>query len=284
MDQIQACRHRRATTPRQSRPMNYSYERGLPINNLFDGIIGASQQNLGSGDYRGPEDCWFLSSLNAIARTRRGAEIIRNSLHYRGNEVIVTLQGVGESYRFTREQIRSRDDLSQGDPDVRAFEMAAEAHRAYVIKHRSWGQFTFGNRHDFRHDVGDGTEYNPLPESKFTDEGLAYLSANGKIYNYADTSEGDYTKANGFSHNKATIPAMLDVIASNPGRFAATVAFSRQVGEVPYKHECTVVSSDAENVRLINPNDSSKIITVKRSEFLKGVHLMSVIDMEPEQR
>lgn len=284
MEPVDSCKHRHARNLRQNnRPANYSSERGLPINNALDGRIGASQQNIGSERYDDAGDCWFLSSLNAVARTRRGAEIIRNSLHYRGNEVIVTLQGVGESYRFTREQISSRDDLSQGDPDVRAFEMAARAHRAYTIKHRSWGQSLFGNNHDFKHDVGGGSKENPLRGSKFLDEGLFYLTGSRSIYNYGDTSRIEYNKSNGFTHNKNVIPTMLDDVTRNPARFGATVSFSDKVGDIPSHHECTVVSADDSTVKLINPNDSSRIVTVSRREFMKNVHLMSLIDMEARQ-
>lgn len=289
MDSIE-CRYRRGENTRHERPTSYSNDRGFPINSAFDGRIEASQQNLGSGSYRGPEDCWFLSSLNAIARTRAGAELIRNSLHYfkdprtGRDKITVELQGVGLKWTFDREYLRAQDDLSQGDPDVKAFEIAARSYRREMLKNRSgWSGAGMTNRHNFRSEVGGGSIGNPLSQSKFTDEGLFYLAGNRTIRNYSEISSGDYTEENGFDHDKRAVDAMLNRVTNNPDRYAATVSFSRYVDGVPEKHECTVVSADDKTVRLINPNDSSKIVTVSRSKFMESVHLMSMIDMESRQ-
>lgn len=273
-----------------NRQENYHTERGFPIDNVLDGRIGASQQNLGYGDYRGPEDCWFLSSLNAIARTRRGAEIIKNSIHHfkdpktGKDKIAVALQGVGMKWTFDMAYLRAQDDLSQGDPDVRAFEIAARSYRKQMHENRSfWSKAGMTNRHDFRTEVSGMSINNPLSQSEFTDEGLYYFASNKIIRNYADTSEGNYTEANGFDHDKRAVEAMLDRVTRNPDRYASTVSFSWEVGQIPRKHECTVVSADDRTVKLIDPNDSSKIVTVSRSEFMKNVHLMSMIDMESSQ-
>lgn len=70
-------------------------------------------------------DCWLLASIKSIAGTKRGLQILNDSVkHDKYGNVSVHLKGVNKSYNISASEIRNAKELSTGDGDVRAIEIA----------------------------------------------------------------------------------------------------------------------------------------------------------------
>jgi hypothetical protein len=74
-------------------------------------------------------DCWLLSSIQAIRTNPETAESLNDciSIDNDGNAV-VNLRGAGTTYTITQQEIADSLALSQGDPDIRAIEIAMDRH------------------------------------------------------------------------------------------------------------------------------------------------------------
>lgn len=118
-------------------------------------------------------DCWALAAIHTLAKTKNGAEIIKNSIKkLPSGNVVVELKGAKESYRFTPEQVNdAKGRLSQGDDDVRLLEMALEQHRLKLLvaakdKKASIEDLRyisdFANPSEMSEYVGSGTLSEPL--------------------------------------------------------------------------------------------------------------------------
>jgi hypothetical protein len=70
-------------------------------------------------------DCWLLSSIQAIRTNPETAELLNDciSIDNDGNAV-VNLRGAGTTYTITQKEIADSLALSEGDPDIRAIEIA----------------------------------------------------------------------------------------------------------------------------------------------------------------
>lgn len=76
-------------------------------------------------------DCWLLAAIKAISLSPKGKEILENSIKVASNgDVTVTLQGPKRSYTFSEKEILANAQLSHGDLDVRALEMAVDRYFA----------------------------------------------------------------------------------------------------------------------------------------------------------
>ncbi|MCM1340057.1 MAG: hypothetical protein NC191_10335, partial [Muribaculaceae bacterium] len=93
-----------------------------PLRNQPNGIVADSDFNQGHTG-----DCWLLASIKGIANTPKGREILNNSVKVNTDgSVDVTLKGVGKTYHITRAELYGNTQLSNGDGDVRALEIAVE--------------------------------------------------------------------------------------------------------------------------------------------------------------
>lgn len=72
-------------------------------------------------------DCWLISSIMALALQPKGKKILEDSIQtHEDGSVTVTLKGVNKSYTFSSAEINGNNNLSVGDMDVRAIEMAID--------------------------------------------------------------------------------------------------------------------------------------------------------------
>jgi len=73
-------------------------------------------------------DCWLLETINALSRTDKGQELIEDCIkvNKKDGSVEVTLGQDKLKYRISAEELTSSINLSQGDADVRAIEIAFE--------------------------------------------------------------------------------------------------------------------------------------------------------------
>ena len=91
------------------------------------------------------EDCWFLSALTAISNTKKGAELIKNSITYTNDGIRITFNGVNKTYTISNEELakskekkeyNDKPTYTSGDDDVIAFELALEKLADYIAENK----------------------------------------------------------------------------------------------------------------------------------------------------
>jgi len=241
----------------------------------IDGKMGASVQG-NSGD------CWLLAGVNALAKNKTGAKMIKEliSVDQKGNAT-VKLKGTGEVYTFSPNEIKSaRVRLSSGDDDVRIIEMAMEKHRAKLIKQGASKSILeeLGLK-DVKSSIGSGTKENPLKSgysSELFEVLLGKKTERCKNSNFLQIAENKVAGAFGGKDPNYYLTQMQ----KNPQKYAATMSFRNGVGSLIVSgHEYSIASVDKETVSLVNPWDSSKILKMKRADFLKNCGDLDVCDL-----
>jgi len=207
-------------------------------------------------------DCWALTGIRALANTKKGAEIIKNSISQTKNgNVTVKLKGVNETYTFTPAQIKeSEGRLSTGDDDVRVIEMAMEQHRLNIFKRGFY--VGIGDINGERAGV-----QNPL-ESGCPSEAIFLLT--GK--------DSEYYSSSGCFFADALIS--LSKIRKNPDKYAGTTSFKEEKDLVTNDHAYSIKSVDTESVTVVNPWDSSKGVKIYNNKFLENYYGVCIFDAE----
>ena len=99
-------------------------------------VNGKIDKDFSQGD---AGDCWLLAAIKSISMKEKGQKVLNDSIKIDKNgDVTVTLKGGHKSYKFTQKEIAARTDLSLGDMDVRAIEMAVDQY----IKDMGYGDLT----------------------------------------------------------------------------------------------------------------------------------------------
>ena len=72
-------------------------------------------------------DCWLLAGIQSLSMTPQGKKVLDNAVKVdkQGNAT-VTLKGVGKTYKVTARDLKCSNELSSGDSDVRALEIAMD--------------------------------------------------------------------------------------------------------------------------------------------------------------
>ncbi len=213
---------------------------------------GKIDQNFSQGH---TGDCWLISSIQAVAQTPKGRQILNNSLRVdKAGNTYVTLKGANKTYKITPKELNGATNFSTGDGDVRAIEIAMDR---YFKEER-------GVR--LRNDLNGNH-----PQVAFR-----LLTGKGGR-NFFSDSYGRLTEM-WFSDsqiNNFNKPNHIAVVFKSSGK---NVSFSSpKNGEkvtLHSSHAYTVKGSDKSNVYLINPWDTSKTIAVPRKtfkEFFNGI-------------
>ena len=183
-------------------------------------------------------DCWLIATIKALADSPKGLEILNDSIKVdEKGGVTVTLKGVGETYYFSKEELDARSDLSIGDRDVRALEMAVER---YIVEHP-----------DFEEDRTDLCGDTPLFAMK--------LLTGKDITVLYDISNTDIEKFNN--------PDCVAVVSISREKDGVTCETPNGKVTLHGSHSYTVKGSDDKYVYLINPWDTSKTIAVPIDVF-----------------
>ena len=193
-------------------------------------------------------DCWLLASIQALAQSPKGLEILNDSVSVdESGNVTVTLKGAGKSYLITQEELAGNQQFSSGDGDVRAIEIAMD--RYFMEERGVRGRIDLnGNKvHTaFRLLTGKGGK-NLLSDSY------------GRIPDFwiTDSQIDDFNTQN----HIACVAAHL--------KHNLTFAAADGTGDITLHtdHAYAVKGSDEKNVFLVNPWDTSKVITVPREIF-----------------
>ena len=182
-------------------------------------------------------DCWLLASINAIARSKKGLNMLNNSLKVNADgSVTVYLRGVNKSYTISKKDLYSAKDLSTGDLDVRAIEIAVER---YMLEYKN-------------DDINGNTEK------------VAYdilVGGKKKIWYWNGTKLDDTYKS------KINNPDILITVAiSNKDNLSKGVK-TADGQEIHANHVYTMVKADDKYVYFINPWNNGKLLKLNYTEF-----------------
>jgi hypothetical protein len=217
---------------------------------VIDGNTGTAKQSTKG-------DCWILSGANSLSQSQKGLEIIKNAIKRdeKGN-ILVELKGAQKTYTLTPEEIEDRKkDLSTGDDDMRAIEIAVEKYRKSQNNKRGI-------------DAGSPTELAFLLTGKKGKELYPYLpsmeefKAAEKELNWTSDEKKDFIKliTEQKPATKEEINSYLNQIKTNPKKYASTIVFNQQDRYVKNQHLYNIVEIKDQTVVLQDPGSP----TVKR--------------------
>ena len=205
-------------------------------------------------------DCWLISSIMALSLQPKGKKILEDSIQiHEDGSVTVTLKGVNKSYTFSAAEINGNNNLSHGDPDVRAIEMAIDN---YFYKERG---------------------INTKLDIDGNDSHLAFQILTGKNGRTYTANLISSIKERYFG-NTITEKQIRDF---NKENHVVTVSNNRdeilklddETTLIPM-HEYAVKRSDSKNVYILHPQESfSKEITVPKEKFIEFFNGINEMDL-----
>ncbi len=103
------------------------------LSGKYSGINGVLDEALEQG-YNG--NCWFIAGILALSATPQGKDIIKKAIVPNNDgSVTVNFEGVGKSYKITKEEIEKADKdntYSQGDNDMLVLEIAMSKYKKEI--------------------------------------------------------------------------------------------------------------------------------------------------------
>lgn len=238
------------------------------ITRLINVINGADVQSFDKADGKinkdfnqgSTGDCWLLAAIKGIANTEKGLEILNNSISTdnEGN-VTVTLKGVGVTYKITKEELSARRELSRGDYDVRALEIAVEI---YLKDHPN-----FIRR--YKTDIEGGLS--AWAFEILTGKGGPLITT-GTLYDtefvWQDSQLASFNKEN-----------HVAVVAASLKKNSVFTSENGEQIELLANHAYTVRGADDKFVYLINPHCTSETIAVPIDVFKDFFNRVNEFDL-----
>lgn len=255
----------------------------LPKINI-DGKIGHFSQ------YR-TGDCGLLGGLLGLSFPLIGAKIIKKSISQDEKGVHVKLEGIDESFDVLPEEIIDEDELSWGDHDVRAIELAIKKDTIKSLIHSL--ELSKMADNSLKIDVNELNEglKDPLRGTSLRSIFLFFTknhtediySTNWKLEKYPNKSPAwrkiDIEEDKKAKENRQKAQEILDNKMIHPDRFAlaASIIISE---DIPNPHGVGIKRVDKEHVIYVNPWDSSKEIKVTRKEFIENYFELASCDLK----
>ena len=198
-------------------------------------------------------DCWLISAIKSITTNPIAKQILEDQISVDKNgNVTIDLKFVGKKYTFTKDEIEKRNDLSEGDMDVRAIEMAVE-------KYFEEESLTFDIRSFF-------VEENALYGNSLNRAFEILLGKSGGIINrttYKFVTDGLIE-----SIKQGECLALVSAASLINDESDFTVKDEKGSNYKLYcNHAYTVKSADDEFVYIINPWDTSTTLMVPKEQF-----------------
>ena len=202
-------------------------------------------------------DCWLLAGIQGLSMTKEGKAILEKSVKVdnKGNAT-VTLNGVGKTYKITARDLKCSNELSTGDTDIRALEIAMDRYFREEMPN--------GNADIDGNTVSKAFEL--LADPKRT---LATGGQRGVATVLADI------QANGLK-SRASLTGMTGNV--NPKGMDATNEKGEKV-KMYNGHAYTIKGADNNYVYLINPHDTSSTIKIPVKQYLEKFNLISITDV-----
>lgn len=210
---------------------------GYTNDETYDKQLKAPNGKIDKVSYQGGAgDCWLLAAINAIARSKKGLELLNNFLKVNSDgSVTVHLRGANKTYTISKKDLYAARELSTGDLDVRAIEIAVERYLMDTQKGDLNGGF-----------AGDAFDI--------------LLGGKKRAWKWLGTELDDSYK------EKINNPNIL-VAASISDEEKESKVKTSSGEEIHAHHAYTVVKADNNFVYLINPWDGGKLLKLSYKEF-----------------
>ncbi|MCR5260893.1 MAG: hypothetical protein K6C94_03555 [Candidatus Gastranaerophilales bacterium] len=246
----------------------------IKYNYNSDGKIDATrQQSIG--------DCWVLSAVNALNESEDGKKILSDSIqHNDDGSVTVKLKGLNKEYTYSAEEIidnkyqSPNKHYATGDTDMNLFEKAIGDYRQELIASGDYKP----NGRDLSRTAGDeATVDDPLKGGQI-DEAIYYIT--GLTPEYVGEANGKPDK----------VEKMLNTYNKDHDKYVMTVSFQEDdpnITGIIDHHAYNISNVDDENVYIVNPHDSSKVIAYPKADFLsnaKGVALTDLTSLQEKEQ
>lgn len=203
-------------------------------------------------------DCWLLAGIQSLSMTPQGKKVLDNAVKVdkQGNAT-VTLKGVGKTYKVTARDLKCSNELSSGDSDVRALEIAMDRY--------------------FRETVPDGKAD---IDGNYVGKALELLGdpnhTSTAVGSFGVQSMIDYIQGNGMSGRAAVTGMTPDVDTRGMG---ATDAKTGEEVHIYNAHAYSVKDVDDKNIYLVNPHDTSKTIKLPLKSYLNKFNMIALSDV-----
>lgn len=214
-------------------------------------------------------DCWLLATINGLARTEKGRQILNDSLRVdKSGNVYVKLRGAEKTYKISPQELKGSNNFSAGDLDVRAIEIAVDRYFKENRGVTNWALFIPNTRID--------------TNGNFSDNAFQLIVGRGKRNLLSNSSFGRILDAwftdkqiDGF--NKPNNVIVVGTVIKNKDITLKLADNTTQ--ELLANHAYTVAGSDKDSVFLVDPRDSSKTIAVLRKDFKKFFNCLDEIEL-----
>ncbi|MEW5822561.1 MAG: C2 family cysteine protease [Cyanobacteriota bacterium] len=226
----------------------YNFTRSIENNSFsMPGEVGVNEQDGEIDFFRQGSigDCWFLAGIDAVAKDREGAKMIKDAINKSPNGGWdVNFKGCPErTFHVSDSELQQYASWSKGDPDVRILEIAGN----------KWRKMYQG-RNLHAGNPGDALKL------------LTGLN-------------------NNVAHSRSAMKNLLDRAADDPDGLTMTSCCyrnDRSKGLVA-NHAYSIESVDKANqtVTLKNPWDNSKPVTISYNDFLNSMGQTSLQEEAP---
>ena len=204
-------------------------------------------------------DCWLLAGIQSLAMTPQGKKLLDNAVKVDKNgNATVTLKGVGKKYTVTARDLKCSNELSTGDTDVRALEIAMDRYFRESVTAEEYSQADI-----------DGNSVG---------KGLALLGDPSKTKEYAgqrEVAQGIVSLANSGMKGKAAVTGMSGNI--DPRDIKAYDENGKRV-QVYNAHAYSVQEIALDGITLVNPHDTSHTLKMSLEDYIKHFNLLGVTD------
>ena len=218
-------------------------------------------------------DCWLLASIKSIASTPKGLKMLNDSIKVnKDGSVDVTLKGPNKTYHITRAELYGNTQLSTGDADVRALEIAVEK---FFEEER--GSSSTGDKLDINGNwehvayqilTGQGGWDHWYPEGSngdrwLNDGGEHYHNPTDEEINNINNPNVITTVSVGSNTKNKHIVQQGDHWMSN---FTCKTVNGNEV-QLFANHAYSVSRTSGNNVYLVNPHNTSDEIIISKAQF-----------------
>ncbi len=204
-------------------------------------------------------DCWLLAGIQSLAMTPQGKKMLDNAVKVDKNgNATVTLKGVGKKYTVTARDLKCSNELSTGDTDVRALEIAMDRY--------------------FRETVTADASSQADIDGNSVGKGLALLGDPSKTKEYSGArgvATGIVALADSGMKNKAAVTGMSGNI--DPSDIKAYDENGKRV-KVYNAHAYSIQEIATDGITLVNPHDTSHTLKMSLEDYIKHFNLLGVTD------
>lgn len=201
-------------------------------------------------------DCWLLAGIKSLSMTADGKKLLDNAVKVDKNgNATVTLKGVGKKYTVTARDLKCSNELSTGDSDVRALEIAMDRY--------------------FREKTPDGRAD---IDGNSVGKALALIGDPKKTQEFVgqqDVAKGIVSLADSGMKNKAAVTGMSGNI--DPRDINAIDENGKKV-DVYNAHAYSIKEIAVDGITLINPHDTSHTLKMSLEDYIRHFNLLGITD------